>query len=413
MSSLATRRLIDAAATLDPADRALLNLWVNRGLDDERLTELTGMSIEALEARREKIVAQLAAELGLPEHDIRGALEQISPDEEFVTPPGPEGISVEPSSPNGGPPAAASEPAAEAPQDTAQPAEAPQDTAQPAEAPQDTAQPAEAPQDTAQPAEAPQDTAQPAEAPQDTAQPAEAPQDTAQPAEAPQDTAQPAEAPQDTAQPTPPTDEPSPRPRRGLWLGLVALAIIVAAVIVGLTGGGSSPQKSHRAASTASTPTTATQTPTVPVPTHPTGGPVPVPLAGLPGGLPHAAGMIKLSGPVKHLKLNLNVRGLPAPHAGHYEVWLYNSVLDSRPLARLRAGHHRLVARLPAPARRYRWIDISFQPVGAINHSGESELRASSPAHTTKARLRKRSSRTRHRLRQASKVSAAHPATGN
>ena len=352
MSSVATRRLIDAAATLDPADRALLNLWVNRGLDDERLTELTGMSIEALGTRREKIVARLAAELGLPEPDIRGALEQISPDEEFVTPPDPEGISVEPSGPNGAVPPAAPEPTA--------------------------------------------DARPPRRA--DRRRPARPPEPTA-------------EAPQDTAQPTPPTDEPSPRPRRGLWLGLVALAIIVAAVIVGLTGGGSSPQKSHRAASTASTPTTATQTPTVPAPTHPTGGPVPAPLAGLPGGPAHASGTVRLSGPVKHLRLNLTVRGLPAPHAGHYEVWLYNSVLDSRPLARLRAGHHRLVARLPATARRYRWIDISFQPVGAINHSGESELRASSPAHTTKARLRKRSSRTRHRLRQASKVSAAHPAT--
>src|SRR5450755_3150834 len=123
MSSVATRRLIDAAATLDPADRALLNLWVNRGLDDERLTELTGMSIEALGTRREKIVARLAAELGLPEPDIRGALEQISPDEEFVTPPDPKGITVEPSGPNGAVPPAAPEPAADAPQDTAQPAD--------------------------------------------------------------------------------------------------------------------------------------------------------------------------------------------------------------------------------------------------------------------------------------------------
>jgi hypothetical protein len=343
MSSVATRRLIDAAATLDPADRALLNLWVNRGLDDERLTELTGMSIEALGTRREKIVARLAAELGLPEPDIRGALEQISPDEEFVTPPDPKGITVEPSGPNGAVPPAAPEPTADAPPAAPEPA-------------------------------------------------ADAPQDTAQPA-----------------------DEPSPRPRRrrrrGLWLGLAALAIVVAAVIVVIAGGRSSPQKSRPAASTRGTPTTATQTPTVAAPTHPTGGPVPAPLAGLPGGPAHASGTVRLSGPVKHLRLNLTVRGLPAPHAGHYEVWLYNSVLDSRPLARLRAGHHRLVARLPATARRYRWIDISFQPVGAINHSGESELRASSPAHTTKARLRKRSSRTRHRLRQASKVSAAHPAT--
>jgi hypothetical protein len=51
--------------------------------------------------------------------------------------------------------------------------------------------------------------------------------------------------------------------------------------------------------------------------------------------------------------------------------------------------------------------------VGVINHSGESVLRASNPAHTTMARLRKRSSRTRRRLRQASKVLATHPATNH
>src|SRR5665213_84254 len=98
MATLATRRLIDAAAKLDPADRALLNLWVNRGLDDERLTALTGMSIDALQARREKIVAELAAELGLPDEDVRGALEQISPDDEALSPSGPNGaVDVAPS----------------------------------------------------------------------------------------------------------------------------------------------------------------------------------------------------------------------------------------------------------------------------------------------------------------------------
>jgi hypothetical protein len=123
----------------------------------------------------------------------------------------------------------------------------------------------------------------------------------------------------------------------------------------------------------------------------------------------HVSGSVKLSGPVKHLRLNLRVIGLPVARDGHYEMWLYNSVLDSQPLARLRNGHHRLTVSLPGSARHYRWIDISFQPVGVINHSGESELRASNPAHTTMARLRKRSARTRHRLRQASKVSAAQP----
>jgi hypothetical protein len=332
MASLATHRLIDAAAHLNAADRALLNLWVNRGLDDERLTALTGMSIDALQARREKIVTQLAAALGLPDVDVRDALEGISPDEEALAATAPDGVAEEGPKHNG------------------------------------------------------------------TAAVVEAETQPAAPDEPP----------------PPPEEEPAETPgrrRRWLWVGIAAAVLIVAAVIAVIAGGGSSPPARRAAATTPSTPTTAKQTPTVaaPTPAHPTGGPVPVPFAGLPGGLLHASGSVKLSGTVKHLKLNLTVRKLPTAHHGHYEVWLYNSVIDSQPLGRLRNGRPRLTARLPANARHYRWIDVSFQPVGVVNHSGESELRASNPAHTTRARLRKRSSRTRHRLRQAANVQAAHP----
>jgi hypothetical protein len=311
MASLATHRLIDAAAKLDPADRALLNLWVNRGLDEGRLTELTGMSIDALQGRREKIVAQLAADLGLPDEDVRAALQQISPDVEARSPPGPNGLAQAPPSANGA--------------------------------------------------------------------------TTVAPAES------------------------LPR-RRRLWVGLLALVLIAAAVIAIIAGGRRSSRGPRPAGGTPTTATATPQAPPVPTPAHPTTvTPVPPPLAALPGGLTHASGSVKLSGKVKNLKLSLTVRGLPAAHAGHYEVWLYDSVIDSLPLGRLRNGHHGLIVRLPASVRHYRWIDISFQPVGSVNHSGESELRASNPAHTTMVQLRKHSSRTRHRLRQAAKVSAAHP----
>ncbi|HEX3830516.1 MAG TPA: hypothetical protein VHW04_01025 [Solirubrobacteraceae bacterium] len=336
MTGLATRRLIDAAAKLNPADRALLNLWVNRGLDDERLTELTGLSIDALHVRREKIVAQLAAELGLPDEDVREALEQISPDDEALGPPGPHGVTGAAPSPNGA---------------------------------------------------------------MTVTEPEAPPPDAEPPPPAPD------------LPPAPPAGLPeASRSQRWLWLGLLALVVIAAVVIAIVASGRRSPPAPRPTARTPSTATTATQTPTLPTPAHPTANPVPAPLAGLPGGLAHASGSVKLSGKLKNLKLNLRVRGLPAADAGHYEVWLYNTVIDSRPLGRLRNGHHRLTVHLPANARHYRWIDISFQPVGAVNHSGESELRASNPAHTTMARLRKHSSRTRHRLRQATKVSAAHPA---
>src|ERR1700733_5055444 len=78
MPSLATRRLIDATASLPPVDRALLNLWVNRGLDDQSLAAMTGMTSEAVEMRRARIVESLSAQLGLPHAQIQAALAEIA-----------------------------------------------------------------------------------------------------------------------------------------------------------------------------------------------------------------------------------------------------------------------------------------------------------------------------------------------
>lgn len=135
-------------------------------------------------------------------------------------------------------------------------------------------------------------------------------------------------------------------------------------------------------------------------PTRTAGGPVTI-LGGLPGGLAHAQGSVRLVGPTRHLRLSLTVSGLPIPQDGHYEVWLYNSVVNSQPLGRLRAARHHGSYPLPPHAGRYRWIDISFQPLGAVYHSGESELRATNPAHTTTKRLHRRAARRPHQLRRA------------
>ena len=79
VTSLATRRLIDAAATLDPPERALVNLWVNRGLDDAEVARMTGMSDSVIAERRTRIVEQLSDELGLPPEDVRSALNELVP----------------------------------------------------------------------------------------------------------------------------------------------------------------------------------------------------------------------------------------------------------------------------------------------------------------------------------------------
>ena len=190
-----------------------------------------------------------------------------------------------------------------------------------------------------------------------------------------------------------------------MWIAAVLVVVLLAVALAALASGGGGAR--HRAVVTTAASVTSdpavlptSPTPTPPPPTRAAGGPVTV-LDSLPGGLAHAHGSVRLVGPMRHLRLRLTVSGLPVPRDGHYEVWLYNSVLNSQPLGRLRAGAGRVSYALPAHAGRYGWIDISFQPLGAVYHSGESELRATNPAHTTSKRVHRRAPRRPRQLRRA------------
>jgi hypothetical protein len=356
MGPLPTRRLIEATAKLTPADRALLNLWLNRGLDEQRLSQLTGMRPEVVVTRRARLIERLSEELTLPPDDVRAALAELAA--------GPlesgngNGALQAPGMPAG----ALLGPAAVRP---------------------------------ASPAPRPAGLLLGPAAVRPAPQPAGlllGPGAVVRGAPGP----------------------PAGPPRRRVVAITGGLAALVLAVILVLTlTGGSGAQ--HRAAARAKgiatkpapapAPTPAPPTPTTSTPVAARSGtrtgPVPGGFAGLPGGLRHAHGSVQLVGPLKHLKLRLRVRRLPSPHRGHYEVWLFNSVLDSTALGRLRGGKRTATYELPPQARRYRWIDISLQPRRYVNHSGESVLRASNPAHTTRARLRKRSARRRHHFRRA------------
>jgi hypothetical protein len=176
---------------------------------------------------------------------------------------------------------------------------------------------------------------------------------------------------------------------------------VIALVVVLLVTSGSDP-KPRRAVTAARTHTVApTPVPqTNPSPSPTVSRPQLNPLGALPGGVSHASGSLVLSGKRNHLTLRLTVKGLPAAHSGHYEVWLYNTVIIAKPLARLRNGVGHLVIRLPRRSARFHWIDVSFQPVGLVYHSGESVLRAANPARGSPHQLRTRSHRTRQ-LRRA------------
>jgi hypothetical protein len=281
MTRVATSRLMEATASLSPADRALVNLWVNRGLDDATLAGLLDMSEEAIAGRRNRIVERLSATLGLPPGDVHAALNEIT---------------VASTSDNG-------------------------------------------------------DAAVPAAPVRETA---------AAPAA------------------VEPEAIPGPRRRRrarwpGLGLALVAIAA-VCILVVSLASSGSGHRRHPRARGAF------TQT----VPTSPRGSATSRSgvelLSALPGATNHASGSVTISG---GLRLNLKVRDLTPASNGHYEIWLYNSLTESVALGRLRTGVDHLSLTLPRAANRYRWIDVSFQPVGAVFHSGESLLRAANPVFGT------------------------------
>jgi hypothetical protein len=96
MTRVATSRLMEATASLPPADRALVNLWVNRRLDDAAVAGLVGMSEETIASRRARIVEQLSATLGLPPDHVHAALKEITVASTFengdaAVPPAPVG----------------------------------------------------------------------------------------------------------------------------------------------------------------------------------------------------------------------------------------------------------------------------------------------------------------------------------
>jgi hypothetical protein len=300
---VATGRLIEAAAALDPAGRALLSLWVHRGLSDATMARLAGVEPGVIAARRLDLLERLSAGLGLPPYEVLAAIRSIAsePLEQPAPAPGP----APPTAAEPQPAAAEPQPAAAEPQPAA---------AEPQSA---AAEP--------HPAAAER---QPA-----PAQRQPAPAQPVRPAAA-------------RARLT--------RPRIAALLVLVVLIPLLVLLTVLVARAGS--PGDHRASALAKPPER---------------------LDPLPGGPAGVRGELRVVSPGT---LRLAVAGLPAPGHGHYEVWLYNSIADTRPLGALASGTAGLTVRLPAGATRFRWIDVSLQPPGSTSDSGQSVLRAANPA---------------------------------
>ncbi|MBV9917382.1 MAG: anti-sigma factor [Solirubrobacterales bacterium] len=96
---------------------------------------------------------------------------------------------------------------------------------------------------------------------------------------------------------------------------------------------------------------------------------------------PGAAGTAQLVGSDR---LRLVVKNLSPTRTGvYYEAWLMSSARVLVPLASFSVdqhGHAQVELQLPASPTRYRFIDVSLQRTGSVEHSGISVLRgATSP----------------------------------
>ncbi len=170
-------------------------------------------------------------------------------------------------------------------------------------------------------------------------------------------------------------DPPPPAPRRDRLRAVLVIAavLLVACAItaIGLLAGGSGSD----APDTATAPAQSSQ-PSTP-PTEPSPAPnqsVAVALTPLSADAPGQV-TASVSGPERARRITVKLRGLPAP-SGAYELWLYDSLVHSRPLGSVTAGRGSISARLPRDASSYSWLDLTLQPGGdRVHHSGESVFR--------------------------------------
>jgi hypothetical protein len=170
-----------------------------------------------------------------------------------------------------------------------------------------------------------------------------------------------AEAEAETEEPEPAAEPPAedkPKRRGGIWpllLGLLLTAGVIVAIALGTGDNGDESTVSQPSSSNAQKP--------APAPKTESGA------AKL-----QAVGSVKGTGEarVSGGKLRLTA-SLPR---GTYEVWLYNSILDARSIARAKGARISVNAKLPGNWKRFRFVDVSRERRdGNLSHSGESVLR--------------------------------------
>jgi len=74
------KRLGEALAALDAESRALLDLNVRRGMEENEIAEILNVDADNVASRRRKILEQLDSELGLDTREDRDELRATLPD---------------------------------------------------------------------------------------------------------------------------------------------------------------------------------------------------------------------------------------------------------------------------------------------------------------------------------------------
>jgi len=74
------KRLGEALAGLDAESRALLDLNVRRGMEENEIAEILNVDAENVASRRRKILERLDSELGLDTREDRDELRATLPD---------------------------------------------------------------------------------------------------------------------------------------------------------------------------------------------------------------------------------------------------------------------------------------------------------------------------------------------
>jgi hypothetical protein len=173
-----------------------------------------------------------------------------------------------------------------------------------------------------------------------------------------------------TVQPAAPPPAAAPRRRRSPLVVLVPLLLLalIAAAVVALTSGTSGDGDERSTAP-------------APAPRQPAAEPREQPSSPEPARRSARLEAVGATGArgtasIRDGRLRLSARGLADPAGGAYQVWLYDSIIDARSIGSSERTTIDLTAKLPAGASRYEWVDVSLEPAdGNPNHSGQSVLR--------------------------------------